>query len=206
MKILLMSLALMGANIPEQEGYISSNGNVYPWCTENAIDPDKDGWGWENESSCKVWHEDGYLASNGNVYPWCTKNAIDPDKDGWGWENESSCKVEQMLEPSNEPTPETGPSELGIDDMPKGYDGLPEYGEGDSSIIVGYLGRGRGRVFCYGEVFEDEDNSYTAVVETPLGRYFADAGSADCAKNKAIMYCAFQNPLTQCEENVRPWG
>ena len=149
---------------------------------------------------------DGYQASNGQIYPWCTENAIDPDQDGWGWENESSCKVKDTLEQNDDPISGNSPSELGVDDMPKGYDGLPEYGEGRNSIVVGYLGRGRGRVYCNGEVFADEEDNYTAVVSTPLGRYFADAGSANCAKNKAIMYCAFQNPLKVCEENVRPWG
>lgn len=56
------------------------NANSYPFCTEKAIDPDGDGWGWENEKSCRV------------PTP-CRSAASDPDGDGWGWENQRSCKV-----------------------------------------------------------------------------------------------------------------
>ncbi len=52
----------------------------YPYCTEKAIDPDGDGWGWENEQSCRV-------------PPVCRSAVSDPDGDGWGWENQRSCKV-----------------------------------------------------------------------------------------------------------------
>jgi hypothetical protein len=52
----------------------------YPYCTEKAIDPDGDGWGWENQQSCRV-------------PPVCRSAASDPDGDGWGWENQRSCKV-----------------------------------------------------------------------------------------------------------------
>lgn len=52
----------------------------YPFCSEKAIDPDGDGWGWENEKSCRV------------PTP-CQSAASDPDGDGWGWENQRSCKV-----------------------------------------------------------------------------------------------------------------
>jgi hypothetical protein len=52
----------------------------YPFCSEKAIDPDGDGWGWENEKSCRV-------------PPACRSAASDPDGDGWGWENQRSCKV-----------------------------------------------------------------------------------------------------------------
>ncbi|HET9239005.1 MAG TPA: carbohydrate-binding domain-containing protein [Oligoflexus sp.] len=54
--------------------------NSYPFCTDKAIDPDGDGWGWENEKSCRV------------PTP-CRSAASDPDGDGWGWENQRSCKV-----------------------------------------------------------------------------------------------------------------
>jgi hypothetical protein len=52
----------------------------YPLCTEKAIDPDGDGWGWENEKSCRV------------PTP-CQSAASDPDGDGWGWEKQRFCKV-----------------------------------------------------------------------------------------------------------------
>ena len=34
--------------------YTAGSGETYPWCGENASDDDNDGWGWENEASCKV--------------------------------------------------------------------------------------------------------------------------------------------------------
>lgn len=51
-----------------------------PVCVSAASDPDGDGWGWENNQSCKV-------------IPDCASAASDPDGDGWGWENNQSCKV-----------------------------------------------------------------------------------------------------------------
>lgn len=51
-----------------------------PNCASAASDPDGDGWGWENNQSCKV-------------VPNCASAASDPDGDGWGWENNQSCKV-----------------------------------------------------------------------------------------------------------------
>jgi hypothetical protein len=31
-----------------------NSGETFPYCTSAASDPDKDGWGWENNTSCKV--------------------------------------------------------------------------------------------------------------------------------------------------------
>lgn len=58
----------------------------YPSCVSAASDTDGDGWGWENNQSCKV-------VSTLPTYPTCTSAASDPDGDGWGWENNQSCKV-----------------------------------------------------------------------------------------------------------------
>jgi hypothetical protein len=58
----------------------------YPNCVSAASDPDKDGWGWENNMSCKV-------KTTTTGYPNCVSSASDPDKDGWGWENNKSCIV-----------------------------------------------------------------------------------------------------------------
>ena len=82
-------------------------GTCYPVCTAAAIDPDGDGWGWENNASCLVagsapaqgapWCDEGSsppgLEVGGTCYPVCTAAAIDPDGDGWGWENNASCLV-----------------------------------------------------------------------------------------------------------------
>lgn len=144
---------------------------------------------------------DGYKASDGKTYPWCTDNAIDPDNDGWGWENEASCKVPGKV--IDKPADEVA---NGVDEMPKGYDGLPVYGEGRTCGKYGVLGKGRGRVCCSGDFFaEDDDDEVTYVARTPKGRYFAEAGSSSCARNKVIMRCAFENPLAICESNARKW-
>ena len=153
-----------------------------------------------------------YTAPNGDTYPWCTENAIDPDNDGWGWENEASCKVSADTPvadaPEVEPKPE-GPSERGVDDLPI-KNGRPTYGEGRTCGGYGVVGAGRGRVCCTGDFFHDDDDSWsresTYVVRTPKRRYFADAGSPSCARNKAILHCAFENPLKLCEDNAKPWG
>lgn len=90
----------------------------YPSCVSAASDPDKDGWGWENNMSCVVKasstgyrtcvsaasdpDKDGWGWENNRScivktssagYPYCTSPASDPDKDGWGWENNRSCMV-----------------------------------------------------------------------------------------------------------------
>jgi hypothetical protein len=59
----------------------------YPYCVSAASDPDKDGWGWENNMSCIV-----QTSSTG--YPTGVSAASDPDGDGWGWENNRSCIVQ----------------------------------------------------------------------------------------------------------------
>ena len=60
----------------------------YPNCANGAAsDPDGDGWGWENNKSCRV------VSGSGGNYPNCGPNAIDPDNDGWGWENNQSCRM-----------------------------------------------------------------------------------------------------------------
>ncbi|MEZ9134365.1 cellulase family glycosylhydrolase [Vibrio sp. 10N.286.52.B1] len=66
-----------------------SDPSQYPICSTDGLDPDNDGWGWENNQSCKV-NPYGY-APNGS--PYCSSSTVDPDNDGWGWENELSCVV-----------------------------------------------------------------------------------------------------------------
>ncbi|MDR7092127.1 carbohydrate-binding domain-containing protein [Cellvibrio fibrivorans] len=59
----------------------------YPNCANSASDPDGDGWGWENSTSCRV------VSTNTNSHPNCASASSDPDGDGWGWENNQSCQV-----------------------------------------------------------------------------------------------------------------
>ncbi len=151
--------------------------------------------------SWSLFAADGYKASNGQTYPWCTDQAIDPDNDGWGWENEASCKVAEVVK--EEPKEDVV---NGVDEMPKSAGGLPTYGEGRTCGRFGVLGLGRGRVCCSGDFFaEDDEDEDTWVIRTSKRRYFAEAGSDSCARNKVIMYCAFENPLAVCEANARSW-
>jgi len=55
----------------------------YPKCLYTWSDPERDGWGWENNRTCIV---EAY-------FPTCQTTTSDPDRDGWGWENNRNCKV-----------------------------------------------------------------------------------------------------------------
>ena len=75
----------------------TGDGN-YPICSSSSVDPDGDGWGWENNQSCKVASNSGNSGNSGSTtspdgYPYCSSSSVDPDGDGWGWENNQSCKV-----------------------------------------------------------------------------------------------------------------
>jgi mannan endo-1,4-beta-mannosidase len=61
----------------------------HPTCTRCDSDPDRDGWGWENEASCMQpsW------CLPPEEFPTCMGCDSDPDADGWGWENERSCRI-----------------------------------------------------------------------------------------------------------------
>lgn len=76
MKQYLKRLLIAGAIVLSAAGQALA----VPNCASAASDPDGDGWGWENNQSCKV-------------VPNCASAASDPDGDGWGWENNQSCKV-----------------------------------------------------------------------------------------------------------------
>jgi hypothetical protein len=65
----------------------------HPTCTAAAIDPDGDGWGWENEATCIVDNgTGGGMMPMGPMY--CSDSSSDHDGDGWGWENDMSCLVQ----------------------------------------------------------------------------------------------------------------
>lgn len=68
----------------------SGESTQYPICSSSSLDPDGDGWGWENEQSCIV-QDSNETAPNG--YAYCSSESSDPDGDGWGWENNESCVV-----------------------------------------------------------------------------------------------------------------
>jgi len=64
---------------------VTAVGQTYPTCTNASSDPDGDGWGWENNQTCKV-----AAVSQCNWYgaptPICSST-----NSGWGWENNKSC-------------------------------------------------------------------------------------------------------------------
>ncbi|WEF34271.1 cellulase family glycosylhydrolase [Pseudoduganella chitinolytica] len=62
---------------------VAGQASALPTCASAGSDPDGDGWGWENNQSCKV----APAATH------CASAASDPDGDGWGWEGGMSCKV-----------------------------------------------------------------------------------------------------------------
>lgn len=104
----------------------------------------------------------------------------------------------------------------GVEELAVDRDGLPYYGEGSTSGKYGWVGIGRGRVYCSGDFFHDDDDKwsseYTAGIKVPKKqaygwkvntlKYSAEAGSASCARNKTVLICAFENPLEYCEANV----
>ena len=63
-KLIMILMVTSSVQALADDVYKSPNGETFPWCTENAIDPDNDGWGWENEASCKVGNVKGDGDSN----------------------------------------------------------------------------------------------------------------------------------------------
>jgi hypothetical protein len=101
----------------------------------------------------------------------------------------------------------------GVEELAVDRDGLPYYGKGSTSGKYGWVGIGRGRVYCKGDFFADDDDSErTAGIRVPKTqaygwkintlKYSAEAGSASCARNKTILICTFENPLEYCKANV----
>ncbi|GGA64945.1 beta-mannosidase [Neiella marina] len=80
---------LAGVYTGQSGGGSGGGSGDYPTCSSAAVDPDGDGWGWENNQSCIVVA--GGNAPNG--FPYCADASNDPDGDGWGWENSASCVV-----------------------------------------------------------------------------------------------------------------
>ncbi len=73
-----------------------------PTCQSATSDPDGDGYGWENRSSCRVASVEidaainPATANSSNLNQpvfFCQSAASDSDGDGFGWENNRSCVV-----------------------------------------------------------------------------------------------------------------
>jgi hypothetical protein len=67
-------------------------------CSNSSFDHDGDGYGWENNASCRVVEGD----DGGSLNPFatidtslaaCASANADPDGDGYGWENGASCRA-----------------------------------------------------------------------------------------------------------------
>lgn len=66
----------------------AATAQTWPTCNSAASDPDGDGWGWENNQSCKVVNNTNNSQCNwyGSFHPLCVSTTS-----GWGWENNKSC-------------------------------------------------------------------------------------------------------------------
>ena len=79
----------------------------FPTCSNQASDPDGDGYGWENNTSCKVDQAQPAVtpvdSSNpdiaesvtvaGVIYRLCSAAAVDDNGDGFAWENNGTCLI-----------------------------------------------------------------------------------------------------------------
>jgi len=82
-------------------------------CESALSDSDNDGWGWENNQSCKVTDDSSTsqpaatpdIIPRNSIHPLCATPNADADGDGWGWENNQTCQVEDNLDPTITPTP-----------------------------------------------------------------------------------------------------
>jgi len=71
-------------------------------CQFASSDPDGDGWGWENNQSCRVTNNS---VTSGIAPTTC----IDTDGDGWGWDGSASCRVGEVTPPITPPPVEPPP-------------------------------------------------------------------------------------------------
>lgn len=177
----MLPLSLSAAD----NGYKASNGIVYPWCGENAIDPDNDGWGWENEASCKV----APVAED-----------TEPVKEE-GTEEDEVSKPKPVLGIDEMPKNSNGIPVYG-----EGY--------GRGTIRVRGKGVGIVRCNpIWGLSPQGDGFDSRAYVRIPSGKvggwnygtrkYVSEAATVTCARNKTIMKCAFEHSLSFCEDNVK---
>jgi len=78
-------------------------------CKYVASDTDNDGWGWENNQSCRITAASSLSAPSATTtlilrnpsIALCSNSDADADGDGWGWENGASCQVEEQVDFNN---------------------------------------------------------------------------------------------------------
>lgn len=94
-------------------GLVANTKPAVNYCTNRDSDLDGDGWGWENNRSCRVSTNSlsvfdtkkstsstipGPVVSANRAVNYCDNRDSDPDGDGWGWENNRSCLVNEAGE------------------------------------------------------------------------------------------------------------
>ena len=87
----------------------SAASGAWPTCSSPSVDPDGDGYGWENNQTCLVDNNQtnnnsSQAASSGsttNGWPTCSSASVDPDGDGYGWENNQTCLVDDNQTSNN---------------------------------------------------------------------------------------------------------
>ncbi len=78
-----------------------------PDCTSANSDSDGDGFGWENNTSCRV-------VVTTNERPVCSSANADSDGDGFGWENNRTCVVAQNNGTIQNDSPDSGSNSSGL--------------------------------------------------------------------------------------------
>jgi len=81
-------------------------------CLSAASDPDGDGWGWENNQSCRVTNYSSINDPPLPATPPSNPECLDTDGDGWGWDGSASCRVGEVTPPPVTP-PVTPPPVAG---------------------------------------------------------------------------------------------
>jgi hypothetical protein len=76
----------------------SGNDTTTPVCSSALLDPDGDGFGWENNATCIVVATDSNPPTT-TERPTCASENSDPDGDGFGWENGATCVVGETTSP-----------------------------------------------------------------------------------------------------------
>ena len=190
-RVALLSIVNTGSNSNTVSNNTSSNntGDNPPVCALPDSDLDNDGWGWENNRSCRVVAdtsgsesnsdtdnqnsgENDSAASTGSagIHPACISRDSDPDGDGFGWENNASCRVlpiSATLETTVNETTDTVPGDI-ADTAPAI---TPDTAANDTPVLIMPVGdsitHGTGGQSSYREplnnLFIQEECSFTFV-------------------------------------------
>ena len=105
---MIIPVAAVIASVPQSVHGQSS----FPACSSASSDPDGDGFGWENDRTCRVGASGNVSSGDNNSsrFPSCSSGQFDPDGDGFGWENNQTCVVSGSSDnaPDNSTTPPIG--------------------------------------------------------------------------------------------------